>query len=70
MPHALRRRPTPTDEAATTPHSQGGLRGWWTRNVVAMDPQPETGLLDRLDLQAAAGRSRPAPFGGEVQRVA
>jgi len=74
MPHALRRRTALTDEAATTPatspHTEGGLRAWWSRNVVAVDPHPETGLLDRLDHESAPDRLRPTPFEGEVQRVA
>ncbi|MDQ2758487.1 MAG: hypothetical protein M3Y71_18350 [Actinomycetota bacterium] len=72
MPHALRLRtaPAPSHGQRAAHRADRGLRAWWARNVVCMDPHPETGLLDLLDRETAEDRFRPSPFDGQVQRVA
>lgn len=77
MPHVLRLRtagPSHREvaEIAVTPsaHPAHGLRGWWARNVAAMDPHPETGTLDRLDHATTVDRFRPEPLDPTMQQVA
>ncbi|MEO3937017.1 hypothetical protein V3N99_09700 [Dermatophilaceae bacterium Soc4.6] len=71
MPHALRLRTTTPTHLVSVPtaRAERGLRGWWARNVVAMDPHPESGLLDQLDRETPA-RFGPAPLDDLSRRVA
>jgi len=49
MAHALCHLSVATLRERATHHVVRGLRAWWGRNVVAMDPRPEAGPLDQLD---------------------